>query len=276
MIELAAGTQREATPLCNGRRLWSLWDIMQTFHPEYFIAVSNSLGSVQHDHSLRGKKEYTDKESRDRDIVGFKSYIKMFNELGFKLSKLQVDRAVKQISEENFTSENMVHICMELKNRMEDECISRHFFTITDEEEKYLDSIGSIFPKSVINKLPSASEDLDEAGKCLALGRYTACVFHLMRVMEIGVQEFGTKIGVKLADEKVWQVIIQEADKAIRAMDQKDAQTKKYASISAHLYNVKLAWRNEVMHPKATYTSEEAQRIILTVAGFLVDLIVVL
>jgi hypothetical protein len=53
--------------------------------------------------------------------------------------------------------------------------------------------------------------------------------------METGVQEFGNKIGVTLTNEKVWQVIIQEADKAIRGLDQKDAVTKRYPSISAHL-----------------------------------------
>src|SRR5271169_6002061 len=36
-------------------------------------------------------------------------------------------------------------------------------------------------------------------GKCLALGRPTAAVFHLMPVMEIGVQRFGADLGVTLA-----------------------------------------------------------------------------
>jgi hypothetical protein len=31
------------------------------------------------------------------------------------------------------------------------------------------------------------------------------------------------------------------------------------AEASANLYSVKVAWRNEVMHPKATYTLEEAE-----------------
>ena len=46
------------------------------------------------------------------------------------------------------------------------------------------------------------SEDIAEAGKCLGVGRPTASVFHLMRVMEIGVPRFGDVLGVKLADEK--------------------------------------------------------------------------
>jgi hypothetical protein len=38
------------------------------------------------------------------------------------------------------------------------------------------------------------------------------------------------------------------------------------------LYAVKLAWRNEVMHPKVTYTSEEARRVLDAVKAFIEDL----
>jgi hypothetical protein len=40
----------------------------------------------------------------------------------------------------------------------------------------------------VSKKFPNLTEDIQEAGKCYACARYTACVFHLMRVMENGVQ----------------------------------------------------------------------------------------
>lgn len=59
--------------------------------------------------------------------------------------------------------------------------------------------------------------------------------------------------------KKNWQNILDEMNKAIRALDQRSPQTKAYAAASAHLYNVKLAWRNEVMHPTQTYTEEEAK-----------------
>jgi hypothetical protein len=47
-------------------------------------------------------------------------------------------------------------------------------------------------------------EDADEAGKCFAVGRYTACVFHLMRIMERCVQKMGRDLGVydKIVAEK--------------------------------------------------------------------------
>lgn len=52
---------------------------------------------------------------------------------------------------------------------------------------------------------------------------------------------------------------------------QKKARNK-YAQASVYLENVKNAWRNDVMHPKETYTEEEAERVLRTVKDFMVYL----
>ena len=93
-----------------------------------------------------------------------------------------------------------------------------------------------------------------------------------MRVVEIGVQKLGNKLAVALAEEKNWQNILDEVNKAIKKLDQKAESTKRFAASAAHLYNVKLAWRNEVMHPKATYTEQEADEIFRHVKTFISDL----
>jgi len=43
------------------------------------------------------------------------------------------------------------------------------------------------FGPEVNNKFPSSHFDIKEAGNCFASARFTACVFHLMRVLEIGL-----------------------------------------------------------------------------------------
>ena len=77
---------------------------------------------------------------------------------------------------------------------------------------------------------------------------------------------------MQLATEKNWQNILDEVNKAIKGLDPKSEETKALASVSAHLYNVKLAWRNEVMHPKATYTQEESEAIFVSVSTFMGEL----
>jgi hypothetical protein len=70
----------------------------------------------------------------------------------------------------------------------------------------------------------------------------------------------------------IWQVILDQINSAIRKRDAKQLDTKQYAEAASHLYNVKVAWRNEVMHPKQTYTDEEAWAIFGNVKAFVTDL----
>ena len=159
-----------------------------------------------------------------------------------------------------------------LHERIIDDLEERVFICIPDEIAEFYRQPAPLFDSKVENKFPQMSEDISEAGKCLALCRPTACVFHLMRIMEIALQHFGTAVGVTLVDEKVWQVILDQINAAIKKMDAKQPKTKAYTAAASHLYNVKVAWRNEVMHPKQTYTLEEAKKVFDNVKTFTGDL----
>jgi hypothetical protein len=158
----------------------------------------------------------------------------------------------------------------ELGNRIEEELASKVYLEIKSDRDLYENNV--LFGVDVEARFAGASEDISEAGKCLALGRFTASVFHLMRVMEIGVQEFADALGVPLAKDKVWQVLLDQINTKIKAMSTKDPATPLMASVAAHLYTVKVAWRNEVMHPKATYTEEEAKRIFEAMRSYMQEL----
>ena len=90
-------------------------------------------------------------------------------------------------------------------------------------------------------------------------------------LMEIGVQAFGLRLNVAFTDTKNWQNILDESNKAIRALPPKDHTTVEMSEVAANLYSVKLAWRNEVMHPKDTYTLE-AENLFRQVKPFISNL----
>src|ERR1700722_12272773 len=102
----------------------------------------------------------------------------------------------------------------ELRTRIVDELGDRILFSIDAENAKLLDETAPLFGPRVALKLPSTAEDISEAAQCLALNRPTASVFHLMRVMETGVQILGNRLGVQLTADKNWQNILDEANKA--------------------------------------------------------------
>jgi hypothetical protein len=160
----------------------------------------------------------------------------------------------------------------ELYNRLRDDLEARAFVSVPEEMTIFYRQPVPLFGKDVEDHFPLASEDISEAGKCLALARGTAAVFHLMRVMEIGLQKLGDQLGVTLTSEKNWQNILDEVNKAIKRFDHKLPRTKALAEAASHLYAVKVAWRNEVMHPKQTYTLQEATAIFANVRTFVGDL----
>jgi len=174
-----------------------------------------------------------------------------------------------------FTNQNAIDRVSEVERAIKREMGGNVFFYVDKEKSQFYRD-ARLFGDDVEKRFPLLSEDISEAGKCLALDRPTACVFHLMRVMEAAVQEFGATFGVSLPQDKNWQVILDQINKAIKAMDQKNLKTRQYAEVSAHLFNVKLAWRNAVMHPKGTYTADEAQAVFDNVKTFLSDLAVLI
>lgn len=157
-----------------------------------------------------------------------------------------------------------------LQGRIADEMGMQLFLHIPSDRAAYYDQ-RELFGKEVNDAFPETQFDIVEAGNCYAAGRGTACVFHLMRIMEIGTQRLGSKLGVTLVHEKNWQNILDEINKAIKALP-KGPGTVEMAQASANLYAVKLAWRNEVMHPKETYTLEEAENLVKQVRIFMQQL----
>jgi len=160
-------------------------------------------------------------------------------------------------------------------DRITDELHKMLFVHIPASTAKYYTDDNQ-FGKVVADKFPKTVEDIQESAKCLAFGRYTASVFHLMRVMESAVQYLGKRLSINLVTEKAWHNIIEEVDKAIKGLPIKQPRQKalrnRLAEASAHLRMVKDAWRNDVMHPKETYTEEEAERVFRNVKDFMVHL----
>jgi len=148
-----------------------------------------------------------------------------------------------------------------------------HLFFFVDDPQFYKQR--QPFGARVAVWFPELEYDITEAGNCLAFERGTASVFHLMRVLETGVQRFGTRLGVPLANEKNWQVILDLINKAIKTRDPKLQETMALSGTASHLYNVKITWRNPTMHPTSKYTPDEAKDIyqnVKTFMGSLADL----
>jgi hypothetical protein len=136
---------------------------------------------------------------------------------------------------------------------------------------------SDLFGDDVTFHFRSANYDIEEAGKCFAVGRYTACVFHLMRVMEIGTKGFAQALGVlgkiKTAQSS-WGQILSLTNEEIKIRNKGSdpswvSQKSFFENVQSDLSVVKNAWRNPTMHVENQYDEERAEDIFNSVKGFM-------
>lgn len=147
-----------------------------------------------------------------------------------------------------------------LNERIEDELVGQLLLHVPPNKASYyMDK--ELFGSAVETKLQEASYDIAEAGKCLALARPTAAVFHLMRVLEIGVARFATKLSTTINTDRAWGEILRDVRIEIDTLKRSGADVSDLEQIQASLHAVKDAWRNPTMHPTNKYTEDEAEEI---------------
>jgi hypothetical protein len=114
-----------------------------------------------------------------------------------------------------------------------------------------------------------------------AYGENTACVFHLMRVMEHCVQALGKKLKVTAINVKTdtWHQImlhvhgqIEKMPGGKKATAAQNSKKQKFSLAASRLDSVRIAWRNDVMHPKATYDENEALEVMSSIKAFLISI----
>lgn len=247
-------------------QLVSWWE-MEQFSAAEFFGIAQSLTSIKEEFSRSPEAKVKRYEATEKTDQWMKDMVDKCIKAGLSVSahlinnkRMWVKHGLATLGE--FANE-IDHIAESIRTEM----YLRKFMHLPPDQAKWYDQ-QEMFGADVNARFPGIQFDMVEAGNCYAVGRATACVFHLMRIMETGVQEFGRKLGVLLVSEKNWQNILDEINKAIKALPKGPATTE-MSQASANLYAVKLAWRNEVMHPKDTYTLEEADNLLRQVRLFM-------
>jgi hypothetical protein len=195
--------------------------------------------------------------------------------LGLKESRNKIQRIFNSCEWEDkedteYLKTGLAHDLKDLQEIIYSELRGPKFLYVPTSKQEYYETKELCGP--LVPKLERARSDIEEAGKCIALGRSTASVFHFMRVMEIALHEVARTLGVTLDEQIEWQTILKRLNDAIAALpyNTREAKEKReeYAGMATHLWHVKLAWRNPTMHPKVTYTDEEALDVLRQTTAF--------
>jgi hypothetical protein len=163
-----------------------------------------------------------------------------------------------------------------LKKRVDDELKGRQFLALEPSKTRYYGQRHQ-FGERVSDNFHSANRDIEEAGNCFALDRYTACVFHLMRVMEVALRVTADTLNDPSINPKTnpsWDSILKkfrqqlEKPSSLRADEWKTDEVF-FSGVAATLMAVKDAWRNPTMHVDSNYDEERALDILNAVGAFM-------
>lgn len=104
--------------------------------------------------------------------------------------------------------------------------------------------------QAAANAFPSAVREMADAGRCLAFDQPTASVLHAMRALEIPLGALVKELNFTPSNPN-WQVVINECEREIRIIRDKDLQ-EFYSEAACNFLYFKNAWRNHAMHGRDT------------------------
>lgn len=171
------------------------------------------------------------------------------------------------------------HEFSEVRSRIADEMSSASFFCISGKHsERYRNPLHGW--ELIVDRFPSVRNEIEEASKCSAVGRTTATVFHLMRVMERGLAAIGRDLKIK-KQNPTWDAILGAVDGKLNPKPRSGKPAPKrrrrsrvheqfIAESTVHLRAVKVAWRNPVMHKvENVYDDARADEVYSYVQSFM-------
>jgi hypothetical protein len=119
----------------------------------------------------------------------------------------------------------------------------------------------SYFGEEAQAAFPSAQSDMVDACTCYALGLNTACVFHVMRVLEVGLQALAKDVGVAWTPDP-WGQNLKNIEEAVQALHRTHPKKAFYSDCCTEFKYIKDAWRNVIMHLSYSYDEKDAKRIL--------------
>ena len=174
-------------------RLWSVWDMLALQADDFYQAVMQLTQLVGILISARESDVFhEDKllDEGDRKFVRGQVVIltKHLEVLEARVSQHAAQDAMNLIASEGCTWKITRSAVEDIMSTLRRELKSSEIFVVSSEHSRNYAGADEIIGSDVAAKFPSAAYDMEEAGKCLALSRPTASVFHACRSLEAAIR----------------------------------------------------------------------------------------
>jgi hypothetical protein len=256
--------------------LWSLWEMLKLdsvrfvglmqFTAQMQVLLGNNP-AVEDENAWAKMRENCERAAQTCEAMGLVLSAKPLHSLA----------VICQADARGWPKEHETHFG-DAVARIRDELEIIVLLELDARERGYFEPSAPLFGSAFSAKFISGGIfELDEAAKCLALGRSTAAVFHLMRMMEIGVRAVARCLGIPdpvQPGQRNWGAVLKKIKDAIdtkwpTATAKSSGDGEVFDALYASLDAVKNPWRNATMHPANKYTLEEAEHIFAAVRGFM-------
>jgi hypothetical protein len=267
----------------NSRGLVSLWDIMGQLIIQQFAYMIQTIHEMQAN-IVRGDASSTiPVDALENYIIPYLGFFQgQCQQIEFEKGVWQVE-AVKTVARRGELT--FAHLRSELERLLKDIQweLGSTFVYYSPKIRAATCLEMKMFWKNIVDAFPHAFADIDDAAFCYALERDTACVFHLMRVVEHGLRALAKKLKVTLTDKgkripieyATWQKVIEAINSNIEVAHKLPQSTKRaeqlefYSDLADHCSYMKDVWRNNLAHTRKRYIREEALLTIRRVFGFM-------
>ena len=272
-------------------QLWSWFEVLH-FSAFSFFWCGNALRGIRADcivgsaRCIGGEEPLfalpsdLDNIAREKALSSLRTVEAEFRKIGLAISADTTKELLDDL--EKGTRHNfqwLMDQAMVIEKLCTKELKGKLFLYIPPERAKYWPKQDqpNAFGDTVRDAFPSAAFDVHSAAICMATTQSTACVFHLMRVLGVGLTVLGKEFGVSL-EHSTWGPAIEQIQSKVNNMNQDAAwkalpdckeRQRFYSQAACHFAVLKNAWRNYAAHSNDIYTEEQAEQVYDGVKGFM-------
>jgi len=226
---------------------------------ELIVGAESAPGTVRSSNAWDGIKSDL---ARAKDLC---------NDIGLPWTVRQLEKTVQHLSP-NWPAESRGLIA-ECRDRLQEELEEQVFLKLDHGKVSYADQKW-LLDTDIETAFPSTITEFQHAGRCYAYDESTACMFHLMRVVDFGLRSVALSLGI-IYNNRAWDGL----GKAITAKMDDKYQNKAedwrkvepmYAEILTDIQAISRGHRNPVLHElEKKYEPKEAQYMLTVVEGFI-------
>lgn len=253
-------------------------------------AIASSMGSIALIQTMAppGRPDPADilnLEKLETEIEdGLKTLLSLSRELGLRSAYTQFERIASEIQ---YYKNDIGKVSRELRDatrRIEDDLKPVHFLFVPLSKLEFYDK--PYFGESIEARFQNAREDIQEAGRCFAVGSYGGVFLHCMGIVQAALEELAAHLRVKI-DIQIddWNSIITKIEGGISRKKAKvlgtgtPSQRQKsrwsklepfYSDVVGEVRAIKNAWRNPGFHfRRRDFDERRAKEILDRIGAFL-------